>query len=272
MGKQLMAAGLSVTAPMLVAANSWASSGAELYRMSQRTGMAVEQLSALKFAAETSGVEMETLETSIKKMQKAVYAAAQGKGEGPAFLNGLFGMDPEKQLEAIADKLAGVTNPAERAAVAIEIFGRGGTAMLPMLAGGAKGLAEFRKEAEAMGRIRSAEDAKAALALSIAWTHVTGVLGGLKNAFGSAIGPLLTGTLNGLQANIRAARDWVKENKPLIVQVFQIGAAAVGAGIGLYVVGKAIIFAAGAFSFAAKVVGVCGHCARLGNDRSGRPR
>jgi hypothetical protein len=263
MGKQLMAVGLSVTAPMLVAAKSWASSGAELYRMSQRTGMAVEQLSALKFAAESSGVEMETLETSIKKMQKAVYAAAQGKGEGPAFLHGLVGMGPEQQLDAIADKLAGVTNPAERAAVAMEIFGKGGTAMLPMLAGGAKGLAEFRKEAEAMGMIRSKESAQAALALSVAWTHVTGAVNSLKNALGSAIGPMLTGFLNGMRAGILVARDWIKDHQPLVQTLFKIGAVAAGVGAGLYVFGKTVSVVGDLFSGAGKLIGVFGHAIDL---------
>ena len=72
MGKQLMKAGLATTAPMLLAAKSWAESGAELYRMSQRTGMAVESLSALKFAAESTGTEFETIETGVKRMQKAI--------------------------------------------------------------------------------------------------------------------------------------------------------------------------------------------------------
>ena len=262
-GKKFMALGAAITAPMLAAAHSWASSGAELYRMHQRTGMAVESLSALKFAAETTGVEFGAMEVGIKKMQKAIYGAAQGKGGGPNFLRGLIGMDPEKQLSAIADNIARIGNPAERAAVAIQIFGRAGTAMLPMLEKGAAGLAEFRKEAENMGMIRSTADAKAALELSVAWEHLTGSVTALKNAIGGAIGPLLTGFFTGIKENVLAARDWIKANQPLVVNLFKIGVAVLAAGTVLFVLGKAIGIASSLFSGAAKVIGVFGHVISL---------
>lgn len=262
-GKKFMAVGASITAPLLAAAKSWASSGAEIYRMSQRTGMAVEKLSALKFAAEETGVEFETLEGGIKKMQKAIYASLSSKGGGSNFLRGLIGMSPEKQLGAIADKMASITNPTERAAFAIQVFGRSGTAMIPMLSKGAEGLNEMRKEAEAMGKIRSAEDAAAALQLSIAWKHLTGSIAGVKNALGSAVGPLLTSFFIGVQKNIMAARAWIKENKPLVAQIFKIGSAATAVGIGFFVVGKAVGFVAGILSSVVKVISVFGHAFSL---------
>jgi hypothetical protein len=262
-GKRLMAMGTAVAAPMLLAAKSWAESGAELARMSQRTGLAVEQLSALKFAAESSGVEIETLESGVKKMQKSIYASASGKGEGPNFLRGLAGMDAEKQLEAIADKMATISNPTERAAVAMQIFGKGGTAMLPMLEKGAAGLRAYRKEAESMGLIRSKGDAQAALQLDIAWRHLTGSVTALKNAIGGAIGPLVTGFLRGMTKNILAARDWIKAHQPLAQMIFKIGVTAIAAGAGVYALGKAASLIGGIFSAGAKIVGIFGHVTSL---------
>jgi hypothetical protein len=253
LGRKFMALGAAVTAPMLLATKSWAESGAELARMSNRTGMAVEALSTLKFAAETTGTEFEAVETGIKRMQKAIYSVSQG-GEGPAFLAAMLQLHPEDAIAAIADKLAGMTNPTERAAVALKIFGRGGTAMLPMLSRGSAGLAEFRKEAEAMGKIRSKEDAAAALQLATAWNHVKGALTGLKNAVGSALGPMLTGLATKMQQNIKMVRDWIKEHPKLIQQIFMAGATAMAAGVGLFALGKGITFIGMAFAGALAVI------------------
>jgi hypothetical protein len=262
-GKRLMAMGAMITAPMMLAAKSWAESGAELARMSQRTGMAVEQLSALKFAAESTGTSFEAVESGIKRMQRAIYQAAQGNGSGPAFLHNLIGKDSETQLETIADKLATLTDPAQRAAVAMQIFGRGGTEMLPMLSKVSAGLREFRKEAENMGMIRSKESAEAGLALSVAFTHMTGALNSLKNALATAIGPLITGFLGGMKNNILAARDWLKSHQPLVQLIFKIGVAATAAGAGLYVFGKVMREVGNIFSVGVKIIGIVGHVISL---------
>jgi hypothetical protein len=263
LGKTFLALGAGITAPLVAAAHSWASSGAELARMSQRTGIAVESLSALKFAAEETDVEFDAVESGVKRMQRAIIEAAKGGGKGPQFLRGLVGMNADEQLAAIADKLQGVTNPAEKAAVAMEIFGRGGTAILPLLSKGAAGLAAFRKEAESLGLIRTKEEAEAALQLSLAWIAVTRALTAMKNALGAAIGPLLSKFLTGMQKNILAARDWIKLNQPLVTTVFKIGVAATAAGAALYGLGKIISIAGALFGTAAKAIMLAGHSITL---------
>src|ERR1044071_2304354 len=55
-GAAIAAAGAAIKAPMIALAHSFAESGTELLRMSQRTGMSVEALSELRFAAQESGL------------------------------------------------------------------------------------------------------------------------------------------------------------------------------------------------------------------------
>lgn len=50
-GLAFTALGVGITAPLIAAAKAWASAGDELYDMAQRTGMSVEQLSGLSYAA-----------------------------------------------------------------------------------------------------------------------------------------------------------------------------------------------------------------------------
>ena len=55
-------------------------------------------------------------------------------------------LKPEKQFELIADRISKIPNPTARAAIAMQIFGKTGTSLLPMLAGGAKRMEGLRAE------------------------------------------------------------------------------------------------------------------------------
>ena len=77
-GTRAMALGGMITAPLLAAARSFAESGSDLYLMSQRTGIAVEALSGLTFAASQSGVAAEDLEGGLNKMMRKIQEAADG--------------------------------------------------------------------------------------------------------------------------------------------------------------------------------------------------
>src|SRR5512133_3006131 len=67
-GTRMMAAGGAVTAPLVAAAKAWADAGANLALMSARTGIGVEALSALSYAAEVTGTSLEDMETGLRKM------------------------------------------------------------------------------------------------------------------------------------------------------------------------------------------------------------
>jgi hypothetical protein len=139
-GKKLAAAGSAITAPLIAFAKASASGSKELLNMSQRTGISVEALSELGYAAQISGSDMETLELGIRKMQKTLAAAALGSKAATDALaqlgltvDDLRGLSPDQQFKLIADKLASIQSPAIRAALAMQIFGRNGTSLLPML-------------------------------------------------------------------------------------------------------------------------------------------
>jgi len=153
-GTRLAGLGVGLVTPFLGAAKLFADMGSDLVDMSQRTGVSVEALSELGFAAEQSGSDVETLEGSLKKMQKFLVTAAEGSQEANTAL-GQFGLSmadlgrlaPEDQFSLIADRLSQIENPALRTAAAMQIFGKSGTKLLPLMQGGAKGIDELRQQA-----------------------------------------------------------------------------------------------------------------------------
>ena len=74
-------------------------------------------------------------------------------------VNDLKGLKPEDQFQRIADGLNAVEGPTVRAATAMELFGKSGTQLLPMLST----LREVRAEAQARGLVPTDQAVKDAI-------------------------------------------------------------------------------------------------------------
>jgi len=80
----------------------------------------------------------------------------------------------------VADAVAKIQNPAERSAMAMKVFGRAGSEMLPMLEGGKEALKGYIDEARRLGLIYTDEDAKRGAAFNDQLDAFTKVLTRLK--------------------------------------------------------------------------------------------
>jgi TP901 family phage tail tape measure protein len=258
LGQSFGLLGSAITAPLLGAAKLFADAGSELADMSARTGLSVEALSELKYAAEQTGSDLNAVEAGVRKMQKTLGAAAQGSDDAAAAfevlglsVNELMRMTPDRQFQAIARALAKVPNPALKSAAAMALFGKSGTALLPMaedmdaLVGKARklGLTMSRDDAEAADKLGDAMDTLSASAKKVAVT------------IGAALAPTLTDAADWLSRSARGASAWVRQNQGLLKTLLAIGAAATATGAGLFVLGKAFTLmgaAAGAANAAIK--------------------
>jgi hypothetical protein len=219
-GGSMMAAGGAVMAPMAAMVKGFSDAGSQLADMSARTGASAETLSALGYAAGMTGSSMEDVEKALRKMQQ----------------NGM-GID---QLDAVANRMAAITDPAERTRFAIETFGKAGAAMIPMLSGGAAGLAEFHAEAERLGLVMSTEDANAADALGDAMDKVTGSLKGAAMQIGAALAPMVTKLADIITNVVASAVAWLKNNRQLVVTIAAVAAGVVTAGAVIVGTGAAV--------------------------------
>jgi TP901 family phage tail tape measure protein len=246
-GTRLAGLGAGVVTPLIGAAKVFSDMGGDLADMSQRTGVSVEALSELGFAAEQSGSDMETLENSLRKMQKQITEAAGGSqsatdalGQLGLTVADLSGLSPDEQLKRIGDRLSGIEDPATKAAVAMEIFGKSGTKLLPLFAGGARGIEELQQQARQLGLTMATEDAQAAEAFGDTLDVVWKVLKKAVFTIGSALAPLLTEVAEGFTRVVVTVSRWIEQNKQLVVWVFKMAAAAVAGGAALIVLGATI--------------------------------
>lgn len=114
--------------------------GEELDKMSQKTGVSVETLSTFKVAAKLADISLEDLGKSLIKYQVASSKAATGgKEQAAAFraaglsLNDLKNLPVDKQLLKVADSFSTMRDGADKTRIAVDLFGKSGAAMIPLL-------------------------------------------------------------------------------------------------------------------------------------------
>ena len=246
-GQKMTAIGAAVTAPLLGSAKAFSEMGDRMAKMSQRTGISVETLSELAYAAELSGADLDTLEGSLRKMQKAIVAAAEGSesatdalGQLGLTVADLRGLSPDQQFKLIADRLSQIQSPAVKAALAMELFGKSGTQLLPLMSEGAKGIEALQQQARDLGLTMSTEDAKAAEALNDAFDTLWKVVKQGVFVIGSALAPTLKAVSEWIIRTVVTTTAWIKENKDLVVTILKVAAAVLAGGVALLALGAAI--------------------------------
>jgi len=140
-GKGMTIAGGVITAAFGAIVTKTTQLGDRLDKMSKRTNVSVEQLSALGYAAKISGADLDTVEKSLRYLARGMDDVSQGIGEAKdafEFLD-IAVTDTEGNLRPTMDvlkeaatKLAAMTDETKQVALATDIFGaRYGTQLLP---------------------------------------------------------------------------------------------------------------------------------------------
>lgn len=142
----------------------------KMNEMSEKTGVSVESLSLLKYAAEQSDTDIESLANGLKFLKKNLIDAQKPTSEQSAIFKGLS-LDTvdltgktRSQTDVmldLADRFKDMQDPALKTKVALELFGKAGVDLIPFLNNGSDGIAELTKKAESLGLMLSGETAKA---------------------------------------------------------------------------------------------------------------
>lgn len=250
-GLALVAIGTGVLAPLGAALKSFTGYGDELNKLHDATGSSVGDLAKLRWAAEQSAVPFETLRTALYKMRQQIGSGALG-GKLGAELNGKGALE---QFAVIADAFGSIENDAQKAAAAVQVFGRGGQQLLPFIKMGREGMAVMAAEASRLGLAISPEDAAAATALGDAWNKMKAAVQGVSFEAARIFAADLAKLADGLAEAVAGARKFVSENQQLIKYIAAGAAACVGFGGALLALGagvKTLSFALGGISLAAK--------------------
>jgi hypothetical protein len=201
----------AILAPMVGIAKSFADTGGALDDMSQRTGASVESLSGIGYAAKMSGSSIEDVEKGIRTMQKGIVAGDPIFAQLGINFEDLKSQSPDEQFKSIADKIANIEDPALKASMAMQVFGKSGADLVPLLSSGSDGIDELAKRGESLGAVMSGEQAQSAAILGDSIDMVSEAFGGLVNTIGAQMAPAFTAFLAGVTYAINYIRQWVSE-------------------------------------------------------------
>ena len=130
--------------------------------LSQKTGVSVERLSQFDQAAKASGTTLESVSKSMIKLGKGLAESDSGPAAKALKELGVSATDASGKLKStdelvlqVSDKFKAMPDGAKKSALAIQLFGKSGADMIPLLNGG-------RKAVESLGITMTTKFAKGA--------------------------------------------------------------------------------------------------------------
>jgi hypothetical protein len=167
--------------------------------VANRTGVGVEALQAYARAAADTGVSVETFAKQIQKLTINIGQASLDDKEREKFeklgitFENLKKQTPEKQFEQIVDSISRIADPAERAATAVQFFGKGGIELGELFTLGPGALTKMREEAISLGQVVDADAVKAIDNMNDSFAAVQATIKGLVGTIlGELAGPIST--------------------------------------------------------------------------------
>lgn len=117
--------------------------GGALVDLSGQTGVAVDKLMVLQTAFDQAGMSAGDVQPVIAKLQKSIAEAATGNDQAIAkframgvAVKDIQGLSADEQLAAVGEAISKIENPAQRSAMAMEIFGKSGAKLLSVFSAG----------------------------------------------------------------------------------------------------------------------------------------
>lgn len=172
-------------------------------KLAARLGFTFGEFAGLALAGELAGVSMEQIGAAATRADVAFVKASQGSATAAAGfarlglnLEQLSGLNAAGRFDAIASAIAGLPTEAQRAAAAVQIFGRAGADLLPLFAGGAEGIAQARAEAERLGLTLTTVQGQDVEAMNDAFTLAGQAINGVVQQVVAFLSPAITGVVN----------------------------------------------------------------------------
>lgn len=123
-----------------------------LSKLAQKTGITANQLYSLDAAAKLSDVTFESLQSSLSKFNKNIGESSDGTGAATSAFKNL-GISIKNQdgtlknsfdlMSEISDKFQDMPDGASKATIAMQLFGKSGADMIPLLNSGSEALKEY---------------------------------------------------------------------------------------------------------------------------------
>lgn len=173
----------------------------EMGKLSQKIGVPVEGLSALAHAADLSGVNLDQLGTGVGKLSKVMGESMAGavNDSTRALAKYTEVRDAETGkvrptidvLLDLSEKFKGLNDNSQKTALAMQLFGKSGKDMIPLLNEGRDKIKEMMEEAQKLGLVFSKETVAATTHFNDDMRTLNKVAQGVANLLTAEFAPAL---------------------------------------------------------------------------------
>ena len=176
-----------------------------LAKQARSLGLTTEAFQKMTLVAGEAGVEAGALSSMLGLMQRNIVELSKGTalqvaafGQLGLSIQDLQGLAPDEQFAKVAEALNGITDPAQKTATAMEVFGRAGRSAINMLEGyraKAEEAAEFQRR---FGIAVSQTTSDSVERANDAVGRLSMVMAGLGNRMAETVAPAIEKTANAL--------------------------------------------------------------------------
>jgi hypothetical protein len=215
----------------------------EVTKKARSLDMATEDLMGLQHAAEQAGVSSDNMTKAMQKLQKGIGLALIDQA-GPAHdaltqlgldVNRIGQMSPEQQFLVIADALKNVTDPAQRAALAMDLFGKAGQDLTILTNQGSAAIQAQIDELRRLQGTLSETDTANIEAANDAWHKVGLAVEGVFNQVAAAWAPVSEELGSDMATMLGGFANFIGEHKEEITQTIDSIVNAVKNAVGMVV-------------------------------------
>lgn len=241
----VLAGGFAAAASGAVALTLAAGKQAEaLDHLSQRTGIGMQVLQSWSVIMAQNNFQAESLTSGMRTLSKQIVDARDPSSKAAAAFEEM-GISitelgsTESTIRAISDRFEQMPDGPDKARIAVELFGKAGLEMIPILNRGAKAFDESRKDAERFGLVLSTTQVQALTAADDAVDKLSAAFDGLKTRVALVFADRVTSGVNAMTeaiakltnitSNYGKALEQVKQDHPILSSLFPAGAAAMAA-------------------------------------------
>ena len=208
----------------------WTEYGSEIKDASDRTGVATEALSELKFVLEQNGTELSAFEMAQRNLTRAL-VESQTEGSNYAETLGrlgltyqsLQGLTPDEQFKRVAFAIGEAGDYTTQASLAMELFGaRVATQLMPTILSGQAGFEELAAKARELGIVMSEEAAGQAEAFGDTVDQLKASFMGVIIQMGPIIEKLINELIPALISGAEGVANFIKDHPVLIENLTKI--------------------------------------------------
>lgn len=166
----------------------------ETNKLKRAMGGTAQDASTLRFAFNRLGIGTDQASALMGKFSKQIVKPSKefkALGIETKDASGKL-LSTSEVLGKVMDKFKAMPDGAQKSALALQLFGRQGMALLPFLNKGSAGLADLKKQAHDLGFELSDNEIKQVMAATAAKKDMTAAVNGLKIRIGAALSPAIT--------------------------------------------------------------------------------